>query len=195
MASLWIVNPIIFSATLAGQIVIAIIVISFLVSRATERKNAITRTAGRYGILCAFLVSLGATAGSLYYSDIIGFLPCTFCWYQRIFIYPQVILLGLALWRRERTILPYSIALACIGFVIALYQYLFLLGAAPDPACSATTSISCAVPYVNGFGYISIPLMGLTTFGATLAFLLASSVRNKISNGASRAVRPAPVEK
>ncbi|MEM7737254.1 MAG: disulfide bond formation protein B, partial [Deinococcota bacterium] len=35
----------------------------------------------------AWLIALVATAGSLYFSEVRNFIPCTFCWYQRILMY------------------------------------------------------------------------------------------------------------
>ena len=63
----------------------------------------------------AWVVALVATLGSLYYSEVRLFLPCELCWYQRIFMYPQAVILGLALWRQDFGVWPYSLALSLLG--------------------------------------------------------------------------------
>ena len=121
----------------------------------------------QYGILTAFIISLIATISSLYYSNYIGFEPCTLCWYQRILIYPQVILLGLAIKRKETTIIPYSITLAIIASIISIYHYIIQVIALNSPTTEILTvcndTASCVGMYLKEFGYISLPLMALTT--------------------------------
>ncbi|GJM71062.1 hypothetical protein HMSSN036_32780 [Paenibacillus macerans] len=76
-----------------------------------------------YGIYLAWLVALVATAGSLYLSEVLHYEPCRLCWFQRIFMYPQVILLGIAAYRNDRSIIPYVLPLSIIGGTISLYHY------------------------------------------------------------------------
>lgn len=111
-----------------------------------------------------FLVAFLATAGSLLYSNIIGFPPCELCWVQRIFLYPQVIILGLALWKKTKDAAVYSLALSGLGALVAAFHYYGQMFN-PDAlsACEAG-GVSCAQLFFVEFGYITIPLMSLTTF-------------------------------
>lgn len=118
----------------------------------------------KHGILFGFIVALIAMLGSLTYSDVLGYEPCKLCWYQRIFMYPQVFLLGLALFRKERFIIPYALFLAVIGEIIALYHYTVQLGLFPAPCSVSGYSVSCAKVFTLQFGYITIPLMAFTAF-------------------------------
>ena len=70
----------------------------------------------------AWVVALLATVGSLYFSEIAHFEPCKLCWYQRIAMYPLVVVLGIAALRRDRNGAVYGLALAAIGAVISLYH-------------------------------------------------------------------------
>ncbi len=125
-------------------------------------------------LLIAFFVALIATLGSLTYSDIIGYEPCKLCWFQRIFIYPQVILLGLALIKKDFKMASYSIILSFIGAIIAGYHYLLQLGVAPGLPCSAVGySIACSQRFVMQYGYITIPMMAFSAF--VLIVLILSS--------------------
>jgi len=127
----------------------------------------------------AFAVALIATLGSLTYSEIIGYEPCKLCWFQRIFMYPQVILLGMALVKKDYKIASYSIFLSIIGAFIAGYHYLLQIGVAPELPCSAVGySVSCSQRFVMQFGYISLPMMAFSAF-ILMALLLAILLMQK----------------
>jgi disulfide bond formation protein DsbB len=128
----------------------------------------------------AFIFALTATSGSLFFSEIAHYEPCELCWFQRIFMYPQVILLGIALWKKDTRIYRYIIPLCLIGGSISAYHYTIstLAKAAATGVCSATGP-SCVVEYFTQYGYITLPMMALTAFFfiAVMAFQLAK--RNK----------------
>ena len=129
-----------------------------------------------YGLYLAWLVAMVATAGSLYFSEVRQFVPCALCWYQRIFMYPLVILLGIASFRDDRRIIPYFLSLSMIGGLIALYHVLEqnVPGFAAPPMCNV--GVPCAAKYINWFGFISIPVLSLTAY--LLITLLLISARN-----------------
>lgn len=128
-------------------------------------KNEITSFLRRNGFVCAFIVSIVAMLGSLFYSEIVGYEPCKLCWYQRILMYPQVLLLGFAIYRKEKKIYPYSMLMVCIGAFIAFYHYLLQLGIAPSVGCNAIGySVDCSKLFILSYGYLTIPLMALTAF-------------------------------
>ena len=144
------------------------------------RAESILKMTGRWGIHGAFLVALVATAISLVYSDIIGFVPCELCWIQRIFLYPQVIILGLALWKKTKDSEIYCSALSLIGGVIALYHfYGQSFNPSALPACDALGEASCAARYFVEFGYVTIPLMSLTGF---LLILCGIHLKRRLEN-------------
>lgn len=121
----------------------------------------------------AFAVSLIATLGSLFYSEIAHYEPCKLCWFQRIFMYPLPIILGLAIMRNyKKEIILYSRFLAAIGGAIALYHYYLQRFGDPSVPCSAVGySVSCAKVFLLTFGYITIPLMSATAFILILVLL------------------------
>ncbi len=125
-------------------------------------------------------VALAATLGSLFFSDVAGYEPCKLCWIQRIFMYPQVIILLIALIEKDARALVYSVALSAIGAVVAGYHYLLQLGIAPPLSCGATDySVSCAEKVVMAFGYVTIPLMSFTAFVMILVFSIIGMSWNK----------------
>lgn len=122
------------------------------------------KLSGQRAIAFAFFVALVATLGSLFYSDILGYTPCKLCWFQRIFMYPQVLLLGLALFRRDNRILDYTLWLSGAGGLIAAYHYAMQLGFVPGICATVGISVSCSQRFVLEYGYITIPMMALTAF-------------------------------
>lgn len=120
----------------------------------------------------AFVVALVATLGSLYLSLIAGFQPCDLCWYQRIFMYPQVILLGLSLLKREAVVVDYCLTLLGVGTAISLYHNYIVYRAVTATFCSAVGEVSCTQQYIIEFGFVTIPVMALTAFLTIFALLL-----------------------
>src|SRR5581483_5756306 len=121
---------------------------------------------GRHGMLLAFLVALISTSSSLFYSQIAGFTPCELCWFQRIFMYPEVILLGLALVKKDFHITDYALSLTIIGTLISLYHnYVYYYNQGLNAYCQlGGVQVSCVKRYMLEFGYITIPMMALTGF-------------------------------
>lgn len=113
----------------------------------------------------AWAISLIATLGSLYFSEIVGFPPCTYCWYQRILMYPLTVILGIAAVRKDVNQSLYVMVLSGIGGVISLYHYLtqktswFDFGT--GDACGL---IPCNTQYINWLGFVTIPFLALIAF-------------------------------
>lgn len=113
----------------------------------------------------AFTVALVATLGSLFFSEIAKYNPCTLCWYQRILMYPLVLLLGLSLIKKEKIIVDYVLSMSVLGTVVALYHYLLQINLVPSVVCSVVGySASCSQRFEMEYGYITIPMMSLTAF-------------------------------
>nr|WP_281975091.1 disulfide oxidoreductase [Halobacillus litoralis] len=117
-----------------------------------------------YHLYFAWLISVIATLGSLYLSEIKGFIPCELCWYQRIFMYPLSILLGIATFYNERQIIKYALPLSIIGGSISLFHYMEqkVPGFAQIKPC--TQGVPCSAEYFNWLGFITIPFLALTAF-------------------------------
>jgi len=131
----------------------------------------------KYGLIAAWIVALSAFAGPLIYSENVGFVPCRYCWFQRIATFPQVILLGIASIRRDASIIFYSLPLAIIGVLIGTYHYLLqfgFVGKDGGSSCGAVgQSVACNSLYVFEYGYITIPLMAVTA-NVLIALILIS---------------------
>ena len=165
-------NLILASFSILAQILsLCLIITRLLPSRYNKDLNVLIK---KHSLSFILIISLLASMGSLFYSEIIGFEPCKLCWWQRIFMYPQVILLSLALIKKESSVIKYSLAMSTFGLFISAYHYLMQIGFAPSLSCDATgASVSCSQNFVLEFGYISIPLMSFSAF--LLIFLITLS--------------------
>ncbi|HEY8488370.1 MAG TPA: disulfide oxidoreductase, partial [Thermaerobacter sp.] len=106
----------------------------------------------------------------LYFSEVMGFIPCKLCWWQRIFMYPQVLLLGMASYRDDRRLIPYLWPLSAVGGSISAFHYIQeQIPGLRVPVCGA--DVSCFTPWINWFGFITIPFMALTAFTLILICL------------------------
>ncbi|MDZ7726303.1 MAG: disulfide oxidoreductase [Candidatus Campbellbacteria bacterium] len=161
--------------TVVAQIFIFFAIVELIRTRGKKKNSMILRLVDRTPVLYSFFIAALAMLGSLFYSEIAQYDPCEFCWYQRILMYPLVVLFGLALLRRDRNILPYGFILSIIGAIIALYHYLMQLGFIAPTTCSAVgVSVSCSDSFTVTFGYISIPMMALTAFALIIIFSVIS---------------------
>lgn len=137
---------------------------------AARLKGRIVETVRPSAIGFAWVVAAVATAGSLYYSEVAHFVPCTLCWYQRIAMYPMVLLLGIAWLRCDARIRVYALPLALAGAVISIYHY--QLERFPSQASvSCDVGAPCTLVWVWKLHYISIPFMALSAF-ALIAMLM-----------------------
>lgn len=168
-------------ATLCGNLLALGLFLFFVVRRSVF--DRIMEWLGERALLLGFLISTGATLGSLIYSEVVGFPACILCWIQRIFMYPQMFLFGLALWRKERMIIPYAFFLSLLGAMVALYQWIkdmLLLYSHVSVPCPAVTGLpSCDKIYVLEMGYITIPMIALNAFILLLIVMWAGVRRAK----------------
>ncbi|WP_027725064.1 disulfide oxidoreductase [Tuberibacillus calidus] len=110
----------------------------------------------------AWVVSLVATLGSLYFSEIAGFEPCKLCWFQRICMYPLTVILGVACFRNERKIAAYVLPFTIVGGLISILHISEQKFGVFKGMC--TVGVPCSGQYINWFGFITIPMLALTAF-------------------------------
>jgi disulfide bond formation protein DsbB len=125
-----------------------------------------------FGLYLAWLVAVVATLGSLYFSEVRLFVPCALCWYQRILMYPLVVVLGIASFKQDTQVVRYALPLASLGALFALYHYAQqkIPGFAGPTLCRV--GVPCTVEYINWLGFITIPFLALVAFVLIIALLL-----------------------
>ncbi|MBI2462758.1 MAG: disulfide bond formation protein B [Candidatus Spechtbacteria bacterium] len=165
---------------IAGQIVLVAGLVYFFARR--QKNDKLIAFVARNALPLAFLLAAGAMAGTLFYSEIAALPPCTLCWYQRIALYPQALILAIALWKKDKGIVDYVIGLSLVGALIAAYHSYLQYSGAQSITCSIIKeAVSCSEPQVLEFGYITIPVMSLTVFSLIL-FLMFISKRFSASS-------------
>ena len=127
--------------------------------------KAILTFLSKNALYLAFLQAWAATLGSLYFSEIRHFLPCLLCWYQRVLMYPLIIIFAVAIIRRDRNVAYYVLPITIIGMAIALYHYLLQM-----TSLANITPISCSAwgpcrdIQALFLGFVTIPFLSLTAF-------------------------------
>jgi len=126
----------------------------------------------------AWLVAITATLGSLYFSEIEKFTPCVLCWYQRVLMYPLVLILLVGLIKKDRKVADYGLALAIPGWLLALYHNIsiWMAGGTGFKPLICSLGVSCQETYINWFGFITIPLL---SFAAFTVIILSLAVLRK----------------
>lgn len=144
------------------------------------KKNKFLEYVNTHFLALSFFISLLASVFPLVYSEIIHFLPCYLCWWQRVFMFPLVLMFGIAFWDKDRRVIRYALPIVCAGFLISVYQnFFYYFGENSNLPCDAS-GISCYQRLVSEFGgYISIPMLALTAFFALLTLLAVAHFYRK----------------
>lgn len=118
-----------------------------------------------------WIIALIGTAGSLFLSEVMELPPCALCWYQRIALYPLVVIIGIGIATGDNGWKKYAVWLTYIGLAIAVYHNLLYYGVIPEAITPCSEGVPCNARQLELLGFITIPLMSLVTF-AMIAILL-----------------------
>jgi disulfide bond formation protein DsbB len=158
-------------ASIAGLAILYLL--QSISSYAESVEQIISQVSRRRAYLMGFIVVLIATVGSLFYSEIADYDPCKLCWFQRVLMYPQVIILSMAWWLDDNSAWLYSLVLSSLGFMVAMYHYGLQLWPSQVVNCSVVgQATSCSGTYLMQLGYITIPLMAATAFLLIVLFMM-----------------------
>lgn len=166
--------------TLVMQVVSVAALLVYLTTFFVKQKSPITKLAnfvGKHGILLGFLIVSLATISSLFLSEVAGFPPCRYCWFQRILMYPQVVVLGVAYFLNDLKARLTALILSIIGLLVATYH--ILVQFFPGQFKCSDEAASCALKQISYFGYITIPVMSATAFIAIIVLMLYSLRKSK----------------
>lgn len=112
----------------------------------------------------AWFIALSATLSSLYLSEVLLYPPCVLCWYQRIFMYPLVVILAVILLKKDKNVKVLVLPFAVIGAVFGLFHSLLQWGIIPDTIAPCIQGISCSTEFFEYFGFINIPFLSFVSF-------------------------------
>jgi disulfide bond formation protein DsbB len=133
-------------------------------------------------IFVCWIIAAVATLGSLFFSEVMGLKPCVLCWYQRIFMYPLVVILLVGMFPLDKGIVRYALPLAVIGWIFAVYHYLLYSGYIPESLQPCDQDASCAEINLELFGFITIPMLSILSFTAIIALLIVFRKLNNQNN-------------
>lgn len=163
-----------------GAAVLVACIVAWLVSPSARAALAEPRALlQRWGLWIAWAVAVVATAGSLWFSEGADFIPCRLCWFQRIFMYPLVIVLLVGAILKDRRAFWYAIPLPVIGLLISVYHvYIEQNPEAESQGCKVQSAVPCSFRWIDKFGYVTIPVLAGSAF-ALIALLLVASRRRE----------------
>jgi disulfide bond formation protein DsbB len=139
--------------------------------------DAIRNLLWGYELWGAFVVAAIATGGSLFYSQVAGFIPCEFCWFQRMMMYPLSILTLLIAARGDNRAARYLLPLPIVGAGTSIYHMLLEHHVIKEPGACTLTGGGCTANWIalHDFGYLTIPTLALTAFLLLIGFLVLAS--------------------
>ena len=157
-------NFILGMGAVAAQVATALLLIALAYEYFTRERIPFLTFVAQYAMHFIFLSSVFGVGMSLYYSEVLGFLPCGLCWFQRIALYPQALIVGIALYKNTtRQVGDYLIGLSILGAVVGFYQHYLQMGGSDLLPCPASGG-DCAQRIMFEFNYITFPLMSASFF-------------------------------
>jgi len=129
--------------------------------------------AGAWTLLfLAWLVASVATLGALFLGEVMGYTPCVLCWYQRIAMFPLVLILAAGLFPFDRRVVRYALPIALVGWLLALYHWGVASGLIPESATPCSQGVPCSLEQIVWFGFLTLPMLSVLAFSIIIAVLL-----------------------
>jgi len=132
--------------------------------------------AGPPGFLFAYAawtLELAAALGSVFFGEVMGLTPCTLCWYQRICLFPLVVVLAVGIVLRDERLVVYAMPFVLAGLGFSIYHNLLQAGVISEALSPCTGGVPCSERQVEWLGFVTIPMMSAAAFGGILASLVA----------------------
>ena len=123
-------------------------------------------------VFFCFLIASIATLGSLFFSEVMHFVPCSMCWYQRIFMYPLVLIFLVNLLYPDDKVFKYAFSLVLVGLLFSVYHNLLMFDIIPESVVPCVQGVPCSTVYLNWFGFITIPLLSLIAYVSLFILLI-----------------------
>lgn len=125
----------------------------------------------KYYLYFAWALAIVATLSSFYFGEVLGLTPCRLCWYQRAAMWPLVLLLGLAIFKKEDSFIVPSLVLSTLGLAVAIYQNWLYFSVIPDSLAPCAVGAPCSEHLIKLFGFLDIPQLSLIAFILLVASL------------------------
>jgi disulfide bond formation protein DsbB len=122
-------------------------------------------------IFICWLIAAISSLGSLFFSEVMEFAPCALCWYQRIFMFPLVLVFFSGLFPLDQRVVKYPLPIAMAGWIFAFYHFLVYSGFIPERLQPCGEGVSCSETYIDLFGFLTIPMLSLLSFTTIIVLL------------------------
>lgn len=129
-------------------------------------------------IFAAWLIASASALGALFFGEVMQLPPCVLCWYQRIFMFPLVLILPIGMFPFDRKVVSYALPLAVLGWLFAAFHVLLVAGVIPESIKPCTQGVPCAQTVIEWFGFVTIPLLSAVAFSAIVALLVLTYFRS-----------------
>jgi len=129
-------------------------------------------------IFGAWLVASVSTLGALFFGEVMHLPPCVLCWYQRICMFPLVLILPIGLFPFDRKVVHYALPLAVLGWLFAVFHMLLIAGVIPESIKPCTQGVPCSEKVIEWFGFVTIPLLSVVAFSTIIALLIVAHFRS-----------------
>ncbi len=123
-------------------------------------------------VFIAWMVASVSTLGALFLGEVMGYTPCVLCWYQRIFMFPLVLILAVGLFPFDRKVVRYALPLALAGWLLAMFHWAVASGLIPERATPCSQGVPCSVELISWFGFLTLPLLSILAFSVIIALLV-----------------------
>ena len=130
-------------------------------------------------VFACWLVATSATLGALFFSEVMELPPCALCWYQRIFMFPLVLILPMGLFPFDAKVVRFALPLAFAGWLVAAFQVLLVAGWIPESIRPCAQGVPCSEVQIEWLGFVNIPFMSFLAFSTMNALLVAAHVRSR----------------
>lgn len=128
-------------------------------------------------IFGAWLVAAVSMLGALFFGEVMQLPPCVLCWYQRIFMFPLVLILPVGLFPFDAKVVRYALPLALVGWLFAVFHLLLIAGVVPESIKPCRQGVPCSEKVIEWFGFVTIPLLSVLAFSAIIGLLLLTHFR------------------
>jgi len=128
-------------------------------------------------VFMAWLVASVSTLGALFLGEVMGYTPCMLCWYQRICMFPLVLILAAGLFPFDRRVVRYALPLALAGWLLAIFHWAVASGLVPERVTPCSQGVPCSVEQVTWFGFLTLPMLSVLAFSLIIALLLLTSFK------------------
>lgn len=128
-------------------------------------------------IFVAWLIAAMSTLGALFLGEVMALPTCVLCWYQRIFMFPLALILPIGLFPFDTKVIRYALPLAVLGWLLAVFHQLLVVGVIPESLKPCTQGVPCSVKVIEWFGFVTIPILSIAAFSTIIALLLVAHFR------------------